>query len=118
MGWDAKGNGGNRYFYRSERRPGRPHPVKVYVGKGPGAEEAARQLEGRRQARLARREADRAALLSERAGVAAADGALRELEGLVNEVVRAALRGAGYHEHRGEWRRRRHGQDGRSDRGR
>lgn len=107
MGWDAKGKGGNRYYYRSERRPGRPHPVKVYLGKGSQAEDAARQLEERHLARQARREADREAVLSEVTRVAVADAALQEVRNLVQHLVRAALHEAGYHEHRGEWRRRR-----------
>lgn len=114
MGWDAKGTGGNRYYYRSERRPGRPHPVKVYLGKGRQAEEAARQLDERRRARQAGREA----LQAEQARLAAADEALDELQNLVDRAVRSALCEAGFHEHRGEWRRKRHGQDGPLDRDR
>lgn len=116
MSWDLKKGGQHRYYYRCERRPGHPNPVKVYLGKGPQAEEAARQLEERRLARQARREADRETLLVEQIRYLSAEKAVADLQDLVDMLVREALHEAGYHEHRGEWRRKRHGQEGRSDR--
>jgi hypothetical protein len=113
MSWDMKGTGKHQYYYRSERQPGRPYPVKVYIGKGPDAEKAARQLEERQQALQARRQADREAILAEHLGVSAAEESLRELRSLVEALVRDALCAAGYHQHRGEWRRQRHGKDSR-----
>jgi len=106
MGWDTKKNG-SRYYYRTERRPGQLHPIKIYLGKGAEAEEAARKIEARRQKRLA----VRTAILEEQMRVAAGEQKLLELGELVTLLVKAALVGAGYYNHKGEWRRRRHGKD-------
>jgi hypothetical protein len=111
MSWDAKKNGKHRYYYRSERQPGCPYPVKVYVGKGAAAQEAARQLEERRLAQQARRQAEREALLTEQICVLAAEEALRALQNLVDFFVCKALHEAGYYRRRGEWRRQ-HDKDG------
>jgi hypothetical protein len=112
MGWDTKKNG-KLYYYKSERRPGSSHPVKVYLGKGPEAEEAARQIEERRQERLA----VRAALLEEEMRYADADQQLSQFGDLISAIVKATLRDADYYNHKGEWRRRRNGRDADYSRG-
>ena len=106
MSWDAKTPGGKRaYYYRSVRRGDRI--CKVYLGRGPEAEEAARQIEERRQVRQAQREALHEELL--RVGVA--EQHLRELHDVTYLLVSAALTGAGYYRRRSEWRKLQHGGD-------
>jgi hypothetical protein len=110
MVWSRKQRGAKGgYYYRSKRIAGRP--VKLYVGRGPDAELAARLDERERQDRRA----ERAAFLAEQVRLAAADLAFADARSLVDPLVRAALILSGFHLHRGsEWRRRRehatHGQ--------
>jgi hypothetical protein len=97
--------GKRSYFYRSERRNGRP--VRVYVGAGEVAELAAaaedlRRLDRtiairERQAELARRQE--------------AEKPLVQLCEMTDVLVRAALAAAGFYQHsRGPWRKsREHG---------
>jgi hypothetical protein len=108
MSWDAKG-GRNRYFYRSVRDGDRVR--KVYVGRGLPADELARQVEQRRRERHAQREAQQ----REMAQVAGAEQKLQELHDLATLLMQAVLIGIGLHEHRGQWRRRRHARDGDDD---
>ena len=70
MSWDKKGERGP-YFYLSVRKGDKV--VKQYLGKGERAEATAREVEGRRKAI----QAERDARLREQAGVAAADQQLR-----------------------------------------
>src|SRR3712207_5762858 len=105
MSWDQKGKYGP-YYYRTLRE-GRT-VRKLYLGKGKQAEAAARDVEQRRQARQAAREAWH----QEQARLAGAEQQLHDLRALAQVLVRAFLDGAGYHEHRGEYRRRRHARDG------
>jgi hypothetical protein len=102
MPWSRKQRGrAGGYFYLSKRIDGRP--TKVYVGAGPVARQAAREVEDRRRQRLA----ERAARLLEEARLTAADQALRELAAATRLLARAALLLAGYHQYRGQWRLRR-----------
>jgi hypothetical protein len=83
--------------------------VKTYLGRGETAQRAARQVAQRREARLAAREA----MQAEQVRLAAADYALEEALQLIEQLMLATLLAAGYHIHRGCWRRRRtHGQEG------
>lgn len=101
MGWEPKGNRGDRYYYRSLRINGRP--TKRYIGRGRVAEMAARLVEQAQAARLAQREAIRAEQLQ----LAVADRALRELQRTLKTLVEATLIALGYYcHHRGEWRSR------------
>ena len=109
MVWSRKQRGPRSgYYYRSRRVDGRP--VKLYVGRGPDAELAARLDARERQDRQAEREA----FLDEQVRLAAADLALQEARVLADLLVRATLILRGYHFHHYEWRRRRehatHGQ--------
>jgi len=102
LSWDAKARGSKRgYFYKSIRRGDRI--VKVYMGRGEEADEAARQIEQRRKDCQAQREAWQ----EELAQLAAADQHLRELQEAAYLLVAAVLTGAGYHQRRGEWRKQR-----------
>jgi hypothetical protein len=101
MPWGRKQRGrAGGYFYLSKRIDGRP--TKVYVGAGPAARQAAREVEDRRRRRLAERDAR----LLEEARLAAADQALRELTAAARLLARAALLMAGFHDYRGQWRLR------------
>ena len=106
MSWNTRQRGDKRgYFYRSIRRGDRI--VNEYLGRGPEAEEAARQIEQRRRDRRAQREE----MQKEIAQLAAADQSLRELQEAVHLVVSAVLTDAGYSKRRGEWRKQRHGSE-------
>jgi hypothetical protein len=84
---------------------------RVYVGRGPEAHRLAREVEQRRQDRLARREA----YLGELTQLAPAEEALRELRRLANLMVKAVLLTSGCYQHHGQWRRR-HGNDAQRNR--
>jgi len=102
MSWDRKQRGAaGGYFYRCVRRNGKPR--KVYMGRGPGAEAAAAANERSRLARQTIQEQQRA----EQLRMTFADLALQDLRVLLNVLVKAILVVHGYHEHHGEWRRRR-----------
>jgi hypothetical protein len=109
MAWCSRGASG-QYYYRSVREGDRVR--KEYVGQGENAEQLAREVEERRQKRLATREA----LQCELAQVAGADQCLQELRQLANLLVKAVLLAANCYQHHGQWRRR-HGTDGQRDRG-
>jgi hypothetical protein len=99
MGWEARRNG--YYFYRKQRQNGRV--VSEYIGAGDLAQLRLAFDEEHRQAR--------ALLLAlgqqQRQQDAAARRQLNEITGLVREAVAVALRAAGYHQHKRQWRRRR-----------
>lgn len=101
MGWDHKRNGpATGYFYVSRRVPGKPHPVKVYLGRGEAAHAAAAELARRR---LGRREAKR--LLREAASPATeGDRLATELRAWADVLLRGWLILAGHHRHHGQWR--------------
>jgi hypothetical protein len=93
---------GNRYYYQSERdEQGRV--VKKYIGTGQIAELVAHAEETRRKVREDRRAKEREEL--ERMEALAAP--VLELDEVTDVLARAALLAAGYHHHRGEWRRER-----------
>jgi hypothetical protein len=104
MAWEQRRGG--PVYYRSLRVNGRP--TKVYLGKGEAAEAQARQVE---QRRLERQQASEA-WQSEQAEVAVAQQRLSELRALADLLVRVTFLGAGFHEHRGQYRRRRHARGG------
>ncbi len=99
MSWERRR--GELYYYRSVRIDGRPR--KVYFGSG---EEALAQ-QARDIVSRDRRRAERDALASEWARVAAADAALARFLELAELLTRAVLILSGHHQHHGEWRLRR-----------
>ena len=102
MVWSRKQRGAKGgYYYRSKRIAGRP--VKLYVGRGPDAELAARLDARERQDRRA----ERAAFLAEQVRLAVVDLALQEARALVDLLVQTTLVLGGFHNHHGQWRRRR-----------
>src|SRR4051812_12324548 len=101
MSWDNKRRGNQQGYYYASVREG-DQVRKVYLGKGEKAQEKALQVEARRQQEQAQREA----LSLDHAKVAGAERALLDLQTLVNEMVHAAFKRAGFHKHRGEYRRK------------
>jgi hypothetical protein len=98
---DARG-----YYYRSARVNGRH--VREYVGRGPCAELMARHEEMTRE----RRRLDALAIRREKDDLAALDADLKALSEEADQLARAALLVAGFRQHkRGEWRRKRRGQE-------
>jgi len=98
MAWETRGRG--RYFYRSSWAGGKV--CRQYLGTGAEGERAAAEDEARRSAR-------RTAFDAERADAARRDEADAPLAALLEAadlLARASLAGAGFHEHRGEWRRK------------
>ena len=104
MAWERRGPGGNRYYYRSVWQRGRVR--KIYVGKGPAAEQAAREDQEKQAARAAQQYATEI----ERALEKPARDLMAGLDSEINVAIRSALMAAGFHQHaRGQWRRKRHG---------
>jgi hypothetical protein len=97
MGWDRG------FYYRVRKVNGRV--VREYVGRGPIAELVAQMDALERQ----QREAERAAWLAKRAELDALDAGVATLIDLTDLAAAAALRAVGYHNHKGQWRRKRHG---------
>src|SRR5262245_17440539 len=110
MSWDKK-RGHGPYFYRAVRLDGKVR--KLYVGRGEEAERQARQVEQRQQQLLAQREARQ----QELARIAAAEDRLRDLLALTDVLVRGVFLAAGFHQHKSQWRRKRHGRDSHNQRG-
>jgi hypothetical protein len=97
------------YYYRVRKVGGRV--VRQYVGAGVSAELAS-QLDAMERAC---REAEKVAWLKEKARLDALDADVSALIDLTDLVAAAALRAAGFHQHKRQWRRKRHGKDQRSD---
>jgi hypothetical protein len=102
MPWVRRGR--HRYYVR--RRKVRGAFVRQPYGRGPEAQLAAAlaaQRQREREAEWARRRQDRERWEAEA-------GVLQRLIEVSDLLVRAALLGAGYHQHEhGDWRMRRHG---------
>jgi len=100
VAWETR-NGQGRYYTRSFRVNGRV--VREYVGKGQAGELAAledqREREQRRLAREARDE--------ERRELSVMTEALEALAAETEARVRETLEEAGYHRHKGQWRKKR-----------
>jgi hypothetical protein len=104
MGWDRKKWGPSTgYYYRSVRVPGKPHPVKLYIGRGDAGHEAAIKVERRRQDRI---KAEKL-LEAERNPTNEADRLAAELREWADVLSAALLILTGHHRRRGEWRKNR-----------
>jgi hypothetical protein len=104
MGWERRGR--HRYFFWRKKVRGKES--RTFVGRGPEAELAAALEQMRREQSEQQRRRRRA----EQARWEAADEALARVVAVTKLLVRAALRGGGYHQHqRGEWRKRRNGKE-------
>jgi hypothetical protein len=87
-------------------------PVKRYLGTGDQAEEAARQVEERRQ----QRQAERKALQLHEARIAEAER-VTEMIAFGDMLLKAVLLASGYRYRRGRWRKPRKGKTGPSSPG-
>ena len=99
MAWARRGNG--RYYYRSVRVGNRF--LAQYCGTGPVAEAEAEKDRRRRAERKALQSDQRELRAKSRAAKDMLDSVSRECD----QVLGAVFAAAGYHEHHGEWRRRR-----------
>jgi hypothetical protein len=98
MGW--KTINGRRYFYKSEREGGR---VKsTYFGAGESGSLMAEWIAIERLERAAERERER----EEREESNAEERAISDWFDGVQAVADAAMVAAGFHKHKGQWRRR------------
>lgn len=102
MGWDRKKRGSaTGYFYLSKRVPGKPHPMKVYMGRRAAGHDAAAEVERRRRGR-----AEAVKLLrDERNPVDEADRLAVELRQWAEVLSAAFLILTGHHRRRSEWRK-------------
>lgn len=99
MGWESRHSG--LFYYKSQRINGQPR--KLYVGRGESAIAQARKDDEARQ----QRQAERDALLAEQGRPAIADIAMSELHAIAGMLARTTLLLGGFHERKGEWRKRR-----------
>lgn len=99
MGWEYRGN--NKYYYR-KKRVGKK-VVSEYIGAGPAAEKIAQEDEVERR----KRKRERIAWERRKAEIMELDDALDLLEGITRNLIHANLLLAGFHTHKGQWRRKR-----------
>ena len=96
MGWER-----GRYYTRSRKVDGRV--IREYVGGGAAGALAAQQDAIDRE----RREREHESWRIEKEEIEAFDDAIDQVCQQADLIARAAMIAAGYHHHRGEWRRRR-----------
>jgi hypothetical protein len=102
VAWEKRERGG-RYYTRSRRSPEDGRVVREYVGSGPLAEIAARSDRAKRELEEAEREREKEEL--ERLKALAAP--VLEVSEAAEILAHAHLIAAGYHRHKGEYRRAR-----------
>jgi len=102
VAWEKRQRGG-RYYTRSRRSPEDGRVLREYVGTGPFAEIVAASDRTKRELAEAERKREKTEL--ERLEALAAP--VLELSEVAEILVRAHLIAAGYHRHKGEWRRAR-----------
>jgi len=100
MGWESRTRGG-RYYTRSYRVNGRVK--REYIGKGPFAELLAAQDENER----AEQEYEKQKQKEREASMNEVDELVEEFCEATDTLTNAALILSGYHQHKGEWRKRR-----------
>jgi hypothetical protein len=93
--------GGRSYYYRKVREGGRVR--SIYIGNGEPADLMQQMDQIERQVRQDEREAWK----SERGAMEAEDREVDDWYGAIEAAADLALEAAGYHKHRGQWRRRR-----------
>jgi hypothetical protein len=99
MAWEDRN--GNRYYYR-KRRQGK-HVVSEYVGGGfVGIIAEGFDLEDRQEVECKRHE-----MRKQKRQAASIDVQVRGVEKMTRAITRACLLLAGYHIHKGEWRKAR-----------
>ena len=101
MGWEDRN--GNSYYYR-KRREGK-RVISEYMGGGLSGQFAEiLDMEDRQEADYRRRE-----LGEQKLQAAPIDNQVNEIEEYTRTITRACLLLAGYHTHKGQWRKRRNG---------
>jgi hypothetical protein len=98
MAWESKQRGG-QYYYRS-RRVG-DTVIKQYVGTGPEAERAAAEDQRRRE--LAAKQRKEVKMLE--AQLSQVKTQVESVRDYSELLIAASLLAAGFHYHRGEWRK-------------
>jgi hypothetical protein len=101
MGWEQRR--GRSYYYRKVRVGGRVR--SEYAGSGMLGELCAAEDDTKRREQASERAADRAT----RQGEAVIDRQLSDAESAIAAMALATLLAAGYHRHKGQWRKRRCG---------
>jgi hypothetical protein len=101
MAWESRHDSRHSYYYRKKRVAGRV--VSEYIGRGEVAALIARDDELDRL----KAGADRAQRRTERASAQVLDAELDALEQELATLTTGALLCAGYHLHKGQWRKRR-----------
>lgn len=89
------------YFYRKKRHGSRVR--SIYVGSGPDALRAFNQDLAERK----RRQAERDSLRASMAGEVAIERRFATAEKNIMVILRAELEAAGFHQHKGQWRKKR-----------
>ena len=102
MAWEKRKRGG-RYYTRSRRSPEDGRVLREYVGTGPLAEIVAVSERTKRELAEAERKREKAELERLEALIAPVE----ELSEAAEILAHAHLIAAGYHRHKGEWRRAR-----------
>ena len=98
MGWETR-NGNGKYYTRSRKIDGRV--IREYIGTGKIAQLAAELDRLERQ----RHEERRAAIEKEYQQAKAQETVLIEYCKAVDDALAKVLTAAGYHKHRGQWRK-------------
>lgn len=93
MGWEKRGN--EFYYYRKVRKGGRVR--SEYMGRGVYAQLCAKLIENG--------QLEREALRSEQQAEKEIDRQLETAGAAVSALTGAALHAAGYHRHKGQWRK-------------
>ena len=99
MSWEMRERGGP-YYTRTRRVNG--YQIREYIGGGMRGQEAARIDAEER----VRREQERRHWRQRQSEVAQMEREMRDHEAVCKAAVARALEGAGYFNHRGEWRKR------------
>jgi hypothetical protein len=110
MGWKRIGNG--LYFYRSRREGGRVR--SEYFGTAESGLLMAQIITAYRQDRLLEKAVER----DDREEFEQAEKAFVDWFDAIEHLATGAMVAAGFHKHRGQWRRRRNGEEKRRKRNR
>jgi hypothetical protein len=100
MSWETR-NGRGAYYTRSRRNGGRI--IREYIGTGDFALARAHADAQERQ----QRQAEAARLRQQKATDQSLDADIDQFCRLTDGIARAVLLAAGYHNHKGQWRKRR-----------